>query len=251
MVAEKPAICNAIAAGLSQGAHESRGRSPPVHEFEGAFRGERVLYRVTSVTGHLYSLDFPKTYQSWEATDPKDLFSAETVKKCESKGVQALLQREAKNVSYLVLWLDCDREGENICFEVMGVTVPQMRKLNAQQVFRAKFSAVTSKDILHALRHLGKPNKDESDAVDARQELDLKVGVALSRHFTMYFHGKYGDLDSSLVSYGPCLTPTLGFCVSRHDEIQGFRPEPFWTIGAVGGGLPHACGCGVEPGAPL
>lgn len=233
MVAEKPSICTAIATALAKDREmQQTQRNPPVYEFEGTFKGQTCLFRVTSVTGHVFSTDFPAAYQNWDAIDPVDLFSAPVISVAEKGGVVKSLEREARNMDYLVLWLDCDREGENICFEVIRVVSGHMNKgtVSGQKIFRAKFSAVTPKDIEKAMTCLVEPNENESKAVDARQELDLKVGVAFSRFQTRFFQGRYGDLDSSVISYGPCQTPTLGFCVDRHDEIQTFTPETFWSL---------------------
>ena len=94
-----------------------------------------------------------------------------------------------------------------------------------KRIYRARYSAITTPDILHAMASLSDPNQNEANAVDARQELDLKIGVAFSRYQPTFFRNKYSNLDSSVISYGPCQIPTLGFCVDRYDSIQHFKGE--------------------------
>ena len=233
MVAEKPSIAETLAKALSKGKYSSRkGVSPAVqvHEFTGTFHGQSAWIKITSVAGHVYSTDFPQQYQNWDRTEPVTLFDADVVKEEANPKTRlpAHLKSESKGATHLVLWLDCDREGENICFEVIRNVKPSLP--NPKNIWRAKFSCLVPSDLLKAYEHLGYPNENEAKSVDARQEIDLKLGVAFTRFQTRYFQGKYGDLDSQCISYGPCIIPTLWFCVSRHHEIQSFQPETFYSL---------------------
>ncbi|KAG0188409.1 hypothetical protein DFQ28_004897 [Apophysomyces sp. BC1034] len=236
MVAEKPSLAESLSRLLAPGGkYETTKATTPVHEWIGTFQDQPAKFHFTSVTGHVYQIDFVQEFNSWDV-DPQKLFDART-KKTEANPKMRLtqhLQREAKGVDYLVLWLDCDREGENICFEVIENCLPYMKQLHkADQVLRARFSAITAQEIQKSIKNLVKPNENEAKAVDARQEFDLKVGVAFTRFQTKFFQGKYGNLDSTVISSGPCQTPTLSFCVERHDRIQSFQPESYWSISAT------------------
>ena len=164
--------------------------------------------------------------------DPAELFHCPTEKNEATSKLKmpAFLASETKGCDYIVLWLDCDKEGENICFEVLDCVRDSMKRMDKKSIFRAKFSSITDKDIIAAMNCLGEPDENQSKSVDARQELDLRIGCAFTRFQTRFFQGKYGDLDSSVISYGPCQTPTLGFCVDRHDQITNHKPEAYWVL---------------------
>ena len=141
------------------------------------------------------------------------------------------LQELAQEAEYLALWLDCDREGENIGFEVISLCQEWIQYDN---VYRAKFSALTAPELVSAYNNLDRPDKYAAMSVDARQELDLKIGVAFSRLMTRAYldlaKEKFRIKDLKVISFGPCQTPTLWFCVQRHREIQNFRPEEYFLV---------------------
>jgi len=62
MVAEKPSLAASIANILSGNRASSRkgfNGACSVHEWSGPFRGQAAKYKMTSVCGHVNSLDFP------------------------------------------------------------------------------------------------------------------------------------------------------------------------------------------------
>ena len=57
----------------------------------------------------------------------------------------------AQEAEYLALWLDCDREGENIGFEVISLC---QEWIPYDNVYRAKFSALTAPELVNAYNNL-------------------------------------------------------------------------------------------------
>lgn len=188
---------------------------------------------MTSVSGHLLNYEFISTYRGWQSCNPLALFDAPVVKSCpkDYEAVKKTLEREIRSCQGLIIWTDCDREGENIGFEIIKVCTdvkPQLR------IYRAKFSEITAASVFRALRSLGQANKNVSDAVDVRQELDLRTGAAFTRLQTLRLQQVFPEkLAQKLISYGSCQFPTLGFVVERYQAIEDFIPEAFWRIKSI------------------
>ena len=164
----------------------------------------------TSVSGHIQEIDFDDGAKKWGSVSNSSLLETGTTKmskyvKGEFDDLKIELENRAKTVQYLVLWLDCDREGEAIAEEVASICLAKNRGL---KVFRAHFSTVLMQEISKALRTLTPINKHMVDAVNARQEIDLRLGAAFTRFMTSRYQRKYGF--QNVISYGPCQFPTLG-----------------------------------------
>ena len=106
--------------------------------------------------------------------------------------------------------------------QVMACCLPVMSKPSrGRQVYRAKFSAISAPEIRGAFAKLGEPNRCEALAVDARQELDLKVGVSFTR-----FQASSDDDDGDLFPGYPCclcLASRLGLSWAGRRAGQGAK----------------------------
>lgn len=79
---------------------------------------------MTSVSGHLMGFEFTGAYRSWQGCNPLSLFDAPVVKSCTEENyikIKRTLEREVRGCGALVIWTDCDREGENIGYEIIQV----------------------------------------------------------------------------------------------------------------------------------
>ncbi|KAJ3336283.1 DNA topoisomerase 3-alpha [Gonapodya sp. JEL0774] len=229
-VAEKPSISKSIAQILG-GRPQQIGnppRTPVTWRFEYLYGGQQCEIVCTSVAGHIMEIDFPDRYKRWESCSPIDLFQAPIVKSVkQSLGTFASnIRHHGRTADIVVIWTDCDREGENIGAEIAEIA----REVNHRvQVLRARFSVISPPELRRAMNQLDQLNLLTSAAVDARQELDLRIGAAFTRFMTKRLR-VFSDLKDQVLSYGPCQFPTLGFVVDRYRLKANFETELFWRI---------------------
>ncbi|XP_018404081.1 PREDICTED: DNA topoisomerase 3-alpha isoform X1 [Cyphomyrmex costatus] len=233
-VAEKPDAAKNIAGYLSHGTSRRRegfSKYNKIFEFNVQLWGQNCQMVMTSVSGHLLGHEFTGGYNKWHSCHPLNLFDATVSKQCLEEShinIKKTLEREVRSCNTLIIWTDCDREGENIGFEIIQVCQAVKPHIH---IYRAKFSEITRPSIERALQTLTQPDKAMSDAVDVRSELDLRIGAAFTRFQTLrlqkVFPNTLGDL---LISYGSCQFPTLGFVVERFLAIDRFKSEPYWKL---------------------
>uniref|UniRef100_A0A3Q2PYL7 DNA topoisomerase n=1 Tax=Fundulus heteroclitus TaxID=8078 RepID=A0A3Q2PYL7_FUNHE len=232
-VAEKNDAAKGISEIMSGGRARRRegfSKFNKIYEYEYHLFGQNVTVTMTSVSGHLLGLEFKAPFQKWHSCNPVLLFDAEVERYCPDNMIQIkrTLEKEARQCQALIIWTDCDREGENIGFEIIDVCKAVKSNL---QIFRAKFSEITPNSIQRACETLTEPDGNISDAVDVRQELDLRIGASFTRFQTLRLQKIFPEsLANHLISYGSCQFPTLGFVVERFKAIQAFIPETFYKI---------------------
>lgn len=260
-VAEKNSIAKAVSAILGGGRSTSRNSTYTyVKNYDFTYNGFPFAPRgcdvtMTSVAGHLSGVDFDGQQYGWGKSDPFTLFDAPLIETMDKnqKQIADNIRKEARNADVLMIWTDCDREGEYIGWEIHQAAKKGNRRLEDDKVYRAIFSHIERSHIIHAATNPERLDQKSVDAVSTRIELDLRTGVSFTRLLTNTLAPKiqaaslptlsnqeYLNSNSNnsnqkkkekiVVSYGPCQFPTLGFVVDRFERIRNFVPEEFWYI---------------------
>lgn len=127
-------------------------RNKYIKNFDFDYPQARATLTVTSVSGHLMEHDFDDAHRSWGSCDPFALFDAPVEARVASgsRTIEDNLKAESRRADELMIWTDCDREGENIGSEVAKIC----RKANPRiRVSRARFSAIIPQYVLFPLCH--------------------------------------------------------------------------------------------------
>lgn len=214
-IAEKPSVARDIAEVLG-----ARNRK------EGYIEGNG--YQVTWTFGHLCTLKEPHEYTpSWKAWSLSSLPMIPPrfgIKLINDPGIEKqfhIIEGLMQQADEIINCGDAGQEGELIQRWVM-------QKAGAHcPVKRLWISSLTEEAIREGFASL----KDQSEfqplyeAGLSRAIGDWVLGMNATRLYTL----KYGQ-NRQVLSIGRVQTPTLALIVKRQQEIENFKPEPYWEL---------------------
>lgn len=223
IVTEKNQTAKRIAEILSGGRAQHEG-GPRSTVYAYGENDEEV--RTLGMRGHVLQVDFPEEYRQWQEVAPRQLIDAEIIKTPKEKMLVASLKKLAKQADSVVIATDYDREGELIGSDIVDI----IREVNEDApITRARFSALTKQEITEAFDQLDTLNENLARAGEARQDIDLIWGAALTRFISLAAN----RLWQKFLSAGRVQSPTLAIVVDREAEIRAFVPEDFWQVRVV------------------
>lgn len=241
-VAEKNSIAKEVTNILSGGNSRTRDSSYKfVKNYDFSYNFPRLglcQVTMTAVSGHILGTDFSPEY-AWGRCPPGRLFDAPLVTKVSqdkdnrSQKIHDNIIKECRNADRLMIWTDCDREGEYIGWEIMQIALLKNSRLGAEGTWRAQFSHLEPAHIVAAARDPKELDMKLVQAVECRKEFDLRVGLSFTRLLTNVFKSRGLVGEREVVSYGTCQFPTLSFVVDRYLRVKNFTSEPFWTLDVV------------------
>lgn len=217
-IAEKPSVAREI--GRVLGA---------VSQHDGYLEGNG--YQVTWTYGHLCELKYPEDYlpewKRWSLAQLPMIPSRFGIRLKPDDGIRrqfAVIERLFAGAEYIVNCGDAGQEGELIQRWVMqkaGVRCP---------VKRLWVSSLTEESIREGFDNLQSEQKYQGmyEAGLCRAIGDWLLGMNATRLYTI----KYGNPGKGVppLSIGRVQTPTLALIVRRGQEIENFRPEPYWVL---------------------
>lgn len=191
-------------------------------------------YQVTWTFGHLCELKEPHEYNElWKRWSMSSLPMIPTrfgIKLKEDKGVQkqfATIQRLMQGAEMIINCGDAGQEGELIqrwVIQKSGAHCP---------VKRLWISSLTEEAIREGFNAL----KDQSDyqslyeAGLSRAIGDWTLGMNATRAYTLKYRQQ--GITNQVLSIGRVQTPTLALIVRRQQEIENFKPVPYWVLSTL------------------
>ena len=219
VLAEKPSVARDIARVLNCRRNIS-----------GAIEGSR--YIVTWALGHLVTLADPegydKKYKEWNLSSlpmVPQKWELVVIKQTAKQYSNVKAQLFRKDVDQIIIATDAGREGELVARWILDKS--GCRK----PIKRLWISSVTDKAIREGFAHLkdGRKYNNLYHAAKSRAEADWLVGINSTRALTCKYNAQ--------LSCGRVQTPTLAIIAAREAEIRSFKPEDYYGLTCLAGGV--------------